>query len=62
MKKFLKNYWSTITMVLAIILGSIVGIIFNDKAKVLEPLKSDMKTFRSTHNEFYDDLAVEIPA
>ena len=37
MKKFWKNYWSTIVMVLAIILGSIVGIIFKDKAKVLEP-------------------------
>lgn len=38
MKKFLKTYKSTIILLAAIIVGSIVGIIFHEKAAVLKPL------------------------
>ena len=38
MKKFLSNYKSTIILLVAIIVGSIVGIIFKEKATVLSPL------------------------
>ena len=38
MKKFLSNYKSTIILIAAIIVGSIVGIIFQEKAAVLSPL------------------------
>lgn len=38
MKNFLSNYKSTIILVAAIIVGAIVGIIFQEKAAVLSPL------------------------
>ncbi len=38
MKKFFKNYKSTIILLFAIIIGAIVGIIFKGKAAVLSPL------------------------
>ena len=38
MKKFLLNYKSTIILLVAIIVGSIIGIIFKEKATVLSPL------------------------
>ena len=38
MKKILKNYKSTLILLLAIIIGAIVGIIFKEDAKVLSPL------------------------
>lgn len=37
MKKFLKNYKSTIILLAAIIVGAIVGIVFKEKAAVLSP-------------------------
>lgn len=38
MKKFLSNYRSTIILLVAIIVGAIVGIIFQEKATILSPL------------------------
>lgn len=38
MKKFLSNYKSTIIFLVAIIVGSIVGIVFKEKATILSPL------------------------
>ena len=38
MKNFIKNYKSTIILLAAIIVGAIVGIIFQEKAAVLSPL------------------------
>ena len=38
MKKFLSNYKSTIILIVAIIIGAIVGIIFQEKATILKPL------------------------
>ena len=38
MKKFLSNYKSTIILLAAIIVGVVVGIIFQEKAAVLSPL------------------------
>ena len=38
MKKFLSNYKSTIILLVAIIVGAIIGIIFQEKAAVLKPL------------------------
>ena len=38
MKNLWKNYKSTIILLLAIIIGAIVGIVFKEKAKVLAPL------------------------
>ena len=38
MKKFLSNYKSTIILLVAIIVGAIIGIIFQEKATVLSPL------------------------
>ena len=38
MKKILKNYRSTIILLLSIIIGAIIGIIFKEDAKVLSPL------------------------
>lgn len=38
MKKFLSNYKSTIILIAAIIVGAIIGIIFQEKATVLKPL------------------------
>ena len=38
MKKFLSNYKSTIILLVAIIVGSIIGIIFKEKATILSPL------------------------
>ena len=38
MKKFLSNYKSTIILLVAIIVGAIIGLIFKDKATVLKPL------------------------
>lgn len=38
MKKFLSNYKSTIILLVAIIVGSIVGIVFKEKATILNPL------------------------
>ena len=38
MKKFLSNYKSTIILLVAIIVGAIAGIIFQEKATVVKPL------------------------
>ena len=38
MKKFLSNYKSTIILLVAIIVGTLVGIIFQEKATILQPL------------------------
>ena len=38
MKKFLSNYKSTIILLVAIIVGAIIGLIFGQKATVLQPL------------------------
>lgn len=38
MKKFLSNYKTTIILLVAIIVGAIVGIIFQEKATILKPL------------------------
>ena len=38
MKKFLSNYKTTIVLLVAIIVGAIVGIIFQEKATILQPL------------------------
>ena len=38
MKKFLYNYKSTIILLVAIIVGAIVGIVFQEKATILKPL------------------------
>lgn len=38
MKNFLKNYKSTIILLVAIIVGAIVGIVFKEKAAILSPL------------------------
>ena len=38
MKKFLQNYKSTIILLAAIIVGAIVGVVFQEKAAVLSPL------------------------
>lgn len=38
MKKFLTNYKSTIILLVAIIVGAIVGIVFQEKATILSPL------------------------
>lgn len=38
MKKFLSNYKSTIILLVAIIVGAIVGIIFKEKATIVRPL------------------------
>ena len=38
MKKFLSNYKSTIILLVAIIVGGIVGVIFKEKATILSPL------------------------
>lgn len=38
MKKFLKNYKSTIILIAAIIVGAIVGIVFQEKAAIISPL------------------------
>ena len=38
MKKILSNYKSTIILLVAIIVGSIVGIVFKEKATILSPL------------------------
>lgn len=38
MKKFLLNYKSTIILLVAIIVGSIIGIVFKEKATILSPL------------------------
>ena len=37
MKNFLKTYKSVIILLAAIIIGAIVGIVFNEKAAVLSP-------------------------
>ena len=38
MKKFLSNYKSTIILLVAIIVGAIIGIVFKEKATILKPL------------------------
>lgn len=38
MKKFLSNYKSTIILLVAIIVGSVIGILFKEKATILSPL------------------------
>ncbi|MEG1506518.1 MAG: dicarboxylate/amino acid:cation symporter [Bacilli bacterium] len=38
MKKFLKNYKSTIILLSAVVIGAIAGIIFKDKAVIVKPL------------------------
>ena len=37
MKKFLKNYKSTLILLVSIIIGTIIGLVFKEKAKVLAP-------------------------
>lgn len=37
MKKFLKNYKSTLILLSSIVIGTIIGLIFKEKAKVLSP-------------------------
>ena len=39
MKKILSNYKSTIVLLVAIIVGAIIGIIFQEKATILSPLR-----------------------
>ena len=38
MRKFLSNYKSTIILLVAIIVGAIVGIVFKEKATIVKPL------------------------
>lgn len=38
MKKFMKNYKSSIILILAVIIGTIIGLIFKEKASILSPL------------------------
>ena len=38
MKKFLSNYKSTIILIVAIIVGTLIGLIFQEKATILSPL------------------------
>ena len=38
MKKFIKNYKSSLILIISIIIGTIVGLIFKDKATILSPL------------------------
>ena len=38
MKKFIRNYKSSIVLIMAIIIGTIIGIIFKEKASILSPL------------------------
>ena len=38
MKKFLSNYKSTIILLVAIIVGAIIGLVFQEKATILSPL------------------------
>ena len=38
MKKFIKNYKSSLILIMSIIIGTIVGLIFKDKATILSPL------------------------
>lgn len=38
MKKFIKNYKSSLILILSIIIGTIIGLIFKDKATILSPL------------------------
>ena len=51
MKKFLTNYKSTIILLVAIIVGAIVGIVFQEKATILSPLRwFILKSFISHHS------------
>ena len=36
--KFIKNYKSTLILLLSIIIGAIIGLIFGSKATILKPL------------------------
>ena len=38
MKKFLKNYKSTIILILLVIVGTVCGLIFKEKATIVKPL------------------------
>lgn len=38
MKKFMKSYKSSIVLIMAVIIGTIIGLIFKEKASVLSPL------------------------
>ena len=38
MKKFMKNYKSSIILVISVIIGTIIGLIFKEKASILSPL------------------------
>ena len=38
MKKFMKSYKSSIILIMAVIIGTIIGLIFKEKASVLSPL------------------------
>ena len=38
MKKFIKNYKSSLILIMSIIIGTIIGLIFKDKATILSPL------------------------
>ena len=38
MKKFIRNYKSSIVLIMAIIIGTVIGIIFKERANILSPL------------------------
>ena len=38
MKKFMKNYKSSIILVISVIIGTVIGLIFKEKASILSPL------------------------
>ena len=38
MKKFMKSYKSSIILIMAVIIGTFIGLIFKEKASVLSPL------------------------
>lgn len=38
MKKFMKNYKSSVILVISVIIGTIIGLIFKEKASILSPL------------------------
>lgn len=50
MKKFLSNYKSTVILLAAIIVGAIVGIVFQEKAAVLKPFRRSIFKFTSGSN------------
>ena len=63
MKKFLSNYKSTIILLVAIIVGAIVGIIFQEKATILKPLrrhfsKSSISNYCTPH--FFNNYNINL--